>query len=76
MCALLAVVIGVTALVANVASPYFGMLNLILSGAPQGDEIDAAREQTAAMTEIHICSGLALAPGAGESEWSMTGLMT
>ena len=51
MCALLVVVIGVTALVANVASPYFGMLNLILSGAPQGDEIDAAREQTAAMTE-------------------------
>lgn len=51
MCLLLALVIGVTAFVANVASPYFGMLNLILSGAPQGAEIDAVREQTAAMTE-------------------------
>ncbi|WP_317416654.1 glycoside hydrolase family 3 C-terminal domain-containing protein [Thermophilibacter provencensis] len=51
MCLLLALVIGVTAFVANVASPYFGMLNLILSGAPQGAETDAVREQTAAMTE-------------------------
>ena len=51
MCLLLAVVIGVTAFVANVVSPYFGMLNLIVSGEPQGEEVESARAATAAMTE-------------------------
>lgn len=51
MCALLAAVIAVTVLVANVASPYFGMFNLVLSGAPQGEEVDQAKAATADMTE-------------------------